>query len=574
MRTKTIHESLNIDNRGNATSKQEITYYNIGNEPLEFSGVHETIFHSRCHGFHFEANTGPIIPHLLPLESEPYQKRFRYELTGSIPPGCSAKLVLNYEWASFRNDAGMEKIATQFDSLTSYKVQINSNDNTFTDHLISVYDGENLLDLDHDYYVTQNGHLIITRQHLSPNSRMSINVRARIKKINLPVVDDIANQYAGCIKDNLVCLTIIHLLRDSLPFFNALLSLGTSKDDLYIIGIPYSSKEEVVEHLRESGFKVYNTRRDFYLTEFNDLVKKALTDACAHCADSGKRLLIIEDGGYAVPLLHEAEFQDYVDLCFGAVEQTANGIWADKKIEEAGRLSFPVMNVAESRIKKERESPLVGRAIFQNINRLLEGYGFSITSQKIGQIGFGTIGEPLARQIMGDGASIAVYDLAEEKRDRARDAGFEVADNLENLFPNKTLIIGCTGQEIVGLDQLRSLNKSVFFVNATSKLRELKYKEFLRSTQRIKSVRGSGTEYRLKGGKQVTIRLLADGFPVNFFENSESIPDREIQFIPALLISAAAYLVNNKISEHKIIPIPESLEKQLEELISLYDETQ
>ncbi len=574
MRTKTIYETIEVDRQGNANCKQEITYHNNGVEPLEFSGIHETIFHSNCDEFNFERITGLINPSQLPFESEPYQKRFRYELTGTLPPNKTATLVLNYKWWQFKEDNRIERIATQFDSLTSYTALIKPNDDTFTNHLISVYDGENLLESVRDYSVTQEGYLQIIRRHLSPNSKMCISIRARIKKIDLPVVNEVGEKYAGCLNNNFACVVIVHLLRDSILFLNSLLSLGFEKSDLFIIGIPYSSKGDVVEHLKELGFNIYSTNKEFYLTTFNGLVKNTLETACEYCVNYKKKLLIIEDGGYAVPLLHEEEFQDRIGLCVGAVEQTANGIWADEEIAEAGKLSFPVMDVARSRIKDERESPLVGKAVFQNINRLLEGYGVSISSQKVGQIGFGNIGKRLAQQIKTDGAEIVVYDHRGENLENARKKGFEVVDNLQSLFSNKTMIIGCTGQEIVGLDQLRNLDRNVFFVNATSKLRELKYKEFLDVTQRIKHVRGSGTEYRLKGGKRITIRLLADGFPINFYDAAESIPDQEIQFIPALMLLASVHLIQNNIRHCEIMAIPELLENELKEIVSLYDETQ
>ena len=91
--------------------------------------------------------------------------------------------------------------------------------------------------------------------------------------------------------------------------------------------------------------------------------------------------------------------------------------------------------------------------------------------------------------------------------------------------------------------------------------------------EELKKKRGIGTEYKLKGGREIIIRLLADGFPVNFFEKSESIPDRKIQFIPALLLGAAGHLVSTGVSENEIIDIPKTLEERLERLMELYDRT-
>lgn len=272
--------------------------------------------------------------------------------------------------------------------------------------------------------------------------------------------------------------------------------------------------------------------------------------------------------------MHEDDdFTKYKDIYVGAVEQTANGIWADQLIAESNGLLFPVMNVAESRIKRERESPLVGTAIIQNINRLLEGYGIDIRNQKVGQLGYGAIGRPLALEMQSNGIDVTIYDLEEKLNEDARKDGLKVAQSLEELLPGKTLIIGCTGKKVVGLSELRKVDRNIYFVNATSKLRELKYKEFLDIAEELKIKAGIGTEYKLKGGREIIIRLLADGFPVNFFESSESIPDQKIQFIPALLLGAAGHLVSAGICEPLIHEIPSALEDRIESLMALYDKT-
>ncbi|MBN1840726.1 MAG: hypothetical protein JW883_00380 [Deltaproteobacteria bacterium] len=457
--------------------------------------------------------------------------------------------------------------------MTTYNLTVVPNDNSFSGHLIYVKDGDDILTRLRDYNVTEEGHLIVTRQHLGPNSNMDIRISARIPRIELPVVDDIARRYEGSFNGQYVVLAILHLLRDSLAFFERLLTMGAQKENIFVLGIPYSSKSEVIDHLLHDGYQVTVAPRVHYFSEFGNFVREILQKALHQCKTTERELLIIEDGGYAAPLFHtDAAFSGDLDLCAGAVEQTANGIWADQELEKAGKLAFPIMNVAESNIKKEQESPLVGQAIIQNINALLAGYGEGLTSMKVGQLGFGSVGQPLARQIQQDGVDLTIYDLDENRREEARREGFAVVDTAGELFPRKTLIIGCTGKEVVGLNELRQLDRSVFFVNASSKLRELKYQEFLDVATKNKLVRGIGTEYRLKGRQGIDIRLLADGFPVNFFEKSESIPDKQIQFIMALLLSAAGHMITENITDPKIVEIPKELEDTLQHVMNLHEE--
>ncbi|MCK4478778.1 hypothetical protein KAU88_09695 [Candidatus Bathyarchaeota archaeon] len=571
----TISETIQVDQANCAKCIQKVSYTNPSEKPYDFSGIFGTFFHKDCDDFDFTDTTGEIHVDVIDIHDEPYQKRLTYSLSGSVSPKNTAGYTLEYTWSNFKDEAGFKRIATKFDFLTNYNLTIIVKDSTFTDRLIRVKDRDQVLNEEAgDYHVTLEGSLFISRQHISPNSNMDIRIIARIPKIPLLVIKDLARDYEGCLDQRHVVICVIHLLRDSLPFFDSLLSMGVEKDDLFIVGIPYSSKIEVVEHLMDDDFRVRHLDKTRYIDEFLGVIKAVLLEACQHCVRTKKSLLIIEDGGYAVPLLHEDdEFSEYSNICVGAVEQTANGIWADQLIAENSGLLFPIMNVAESRIKRERESPLVATAIIQNINRLLEGYGIDIRNQKVGQIGFGVIGRPLALEMQSDGVDVTIYDLDEDINKEAKKDDIKVAQSLEELLPGKTLIIGCTGKEVVGLSELRKIDRNIYFVNATSKLRELNYREFLDIAEKLKIKAGIGTEYKLKGGREIIIRLLANGFPVNFFENAQSIPDQKIQFILALLLGAAGHLVSTGICEPLIHEIPSALEDRIERLMSLHDKT-
>lgn len=573
MRTKIINEMISVDESGNASCTQEIIYKNSYKyKTLDFPGNIRTFFHKNCENFKFIKEKGLTPADIVDIVDQPYQKELQYHISVKIPPQDSITLKLQYDWNNFRDESGFERIATEFDSLTDYNLTIEVTDDTFSDHLISVIDGYTPLG-GKDYFVTAEGHLRITRQHLSPNTKQDIRIYADIKKISLPLVNDTAKKYEGYFSEKYCILLILHLLRDFLPFCDGLLTMGMNMKDLFIVGIPYSSKKVVIEYLRHRKFEVYNIEKDHYIDQFNALVEMVVKKALEHCKQTNKKLLIIEDGGYAVPLIH-GKFTDLAGLCTGAVEQTANGIWVDRELEQSGKLVFPVMNVAEAKVKKERESPLVGQAIIQNINRLLEGYGEGITSMKVGQIGFGTIGKPLALQMKNNGVDLIIYDIDEKKCEEAERCGIHVAKNIAEFMEGKRLIIGCSGEELVGLEELRSADRNIFFINATSKLKEIKYREFIKIADKKKVRRGIGTEYKLKGGRRIIIRLLANGFPVNFFEGSESVPDKQIQFIPALLLATAGYLVKSQINKRKIIDIPEEIQNDVAKLMNLYDESQ
>lgn len=573
MWTKVVREHFVLQNDDSAFCTQEITFNNGATSPVDLSDTFEISFHKNCTNFSFSSNDGRLDPQLQRLIEEPYQKRVQYSLRGSLAPGEEAVLRLTYAWKEFRRLDQFENIATKFDTLTTYNIEIETGDDSFIGYLISVYDGEKVLRRGPDYNVTDAGHLVISRPNLSPNFRMNLRIVAKIKKIELNVVKDISEEYNDCFGHKYIILTILHLLRDSLSFFAGLKSMGASSSEVYVVGIPYSSKPEVIEHLRSEFYTVYSEEKSNYLTEFYSLVKEALKKVVLKCNEEGKKLVIIEDGGYAVPIfLTDPEFEENRGLLVGAVEQTKNGIWADGEVEKEGKLIVPVINVAESRIKKERESPLIGRAILLNLTRLLENSGRSLTNLNIGQIGYGDIGEKLAERIRAEGATLTIYDFKDDRRLLARSAGFNVVDELSLLFHEKNLIIGCSGQEVVGLEELKRLDKSIYFVNASSKLKELKYKQFIEATTKLFRRRGIGIDYVLKGRRRIVIHLLADGFPINFYELSESVPDMDIQFIYALLLSASGFLITGSHASNGIVTIPDEIQTRIEELMALYKE--
>ncbi len=100
-------------------------------------------------------------------------------------------------------------------------------------------------------------------------------------------------------------------------------------------------------------------------------------------------------------------------------------------------------------------------------------------------------------------------------------------------------------------------------VNATSKRREINYQDLDSLTVSREVKKGFGIKYKTTLGKDIW--LLANGYPVNFFD-SESVPDKDIQFVPALLFKAAALLFDKKYSvKLKVHIIPARLQDEIKD---------
>lgn len=375
----------------------------------------------------------------------------------------------------------------------------------------------------------------------------------------IPLLHYYANQsseHDQLLADHVVVL-IPHLLRDSLSYIHALRSAGMRPDQTHVIGIPYSARSDVASILWQQGFQNIYLPPDY---PFDDIVARTLEEALEMCRSRDMRLLIVEDGGYAGPLLH-SQFSTDLALCSGIVEQTRNGIW---QYEHMGVMPprVPVLDVAQCDLKIDKESPLIGEAVVSNIKNLIERLGRGINRYRALIVGFGATGQAISRAFKDAGIDTVVFDQDEQRRKDAVDQGFVTGDELAGLVRDRTLIVGCTGKEPFQLGELSAIGHQTVFVNASSKRREINYAELNRLTKTETQIADVGHERELVNGKKLV--LLGNGFPVNFV--GDSVPDHEIGFILTLLQQGALHIVR----EHGnlapgFVEVPKELQQEIEQ---------
>lgn len=337
--------------------------------------------------------------------------------------------------------------------------------------------------------------------------------------------------------DGYVLVLILHLLRDSLPFISALKTARANPKYMFVIGIPYSYKRKVVEQLKKQCPNVAVP----ISYPFDDEVKKTLTKALDVCRKTRSKIIIIEDGGYAVPCVHK-DVKDVIVHCIGAVEQTTNGIWRDEELLDKGlTLGFPILSIPDCRLKKSIEPKFVGEAVVQNVRNLLSRMDDFVAGKKVCVVGYGTIGEYIAKEAKNQNAIVSVADMDHVRLLTARFNGF-ITDSLENLLRESDIVIGATGRVPIKREGILKLKNNAILVNASSKQLEFDIKDLERLSIR-KTRTDIGTKYELANGNNVF--LLADGFPVNFF-SSESVPGKIIDLILTLLFLGAVLLVRKK----------------------------
>ncbi len=344
----------------------------------------------------------------------------------------------------------------------------------------------------------------------------------------------------------------LHLLSDVQGFISATIQAGMPPERIFLANIPYSTKQAAVANLWTMGI------RNLYITN-DDAINKAVLNAIADAEVVARRtpskLIVVEDGGYIGPYLHEAR-PELLDITAGIVEQTQNGIW---QYEERGvQPRIPLVNVAESALKKNTESPLIGRSIARNVEDQIGKMGFGLGDQRTLLIGFGATGKHAARHLKAACKDLTVFDTNPDRRKEAEVEGYRVCSTLEEGCRDVDLIVGCTGKDSIDSSALLSLKQNTYFANGSSKRRELVWKD-LHDLQTDEQLLPAGVR-RITLITEATLTLLANGYPVNFV--NESVPDEEIAFVYGLLFRSLLLVATSNLSAG-LVPVPADIQSDV-----------
>jgi adenosylhomocysteinase len=337
---------------------------------------------------------------------------------------------------------------------------------------------------------------------------------------------------------------ILHFLADLLGFMDAFRLMGMSWERAQFLHKPYlyRYKDRIARQLshERAGVNPLTPRT------LETIVRNIITNS----RNDGRKIIVVEDGGYVVPLVHRV-FEGDIDRFQGAVEQTTKGITEDLR---AGPTKFPLLSVAGAKVKREKESPQIAIAVWDNVRRLLSWSHHDLTKPKVLVIGYGSIGMNLAVHLRtAYGATVKVFDQDEAKRQEAAKDGFTVDADIKKLIEREhgLIVIGATGQTSIGEEEILTFEHDSVLVSASSDQREIGTEAL-----RILSVDPDGTVLTdPRGGEKVgdvfrlsenhnDITLLAEGYPINFW-NTESMPIKVSQVAMVPLFLAAVALVTN-----------------------------
>jgi adenosylhomocysteinase len=325
--------------------------------------------------------------------------------------------------------------------------------------------------------------------------------------------------------DGLRTVVVLHFLRDLLYFMGSCQDAGLSPERTVVFykPYPYMEKEWVKRCLSDWGYHV---------AAVEDLPKVLP----AFLAAGREDVLIIEDGGYAVPFLHR-KIPAELGRVRGAVEQTMRGLWNDEELlTETGGLQIPVISIAQSKIKGDFEPAGVADALWRNIQRLTPDALLGGNTVLI--IGYGTIGATLARYTPR--MPVLVYDKSLYRRALARHEGIETVDTLADALKRSSvrLVIGTSGTTSIDPEHLALVQNGTYLASASSDQIEIAVAHLAEHCT-SEEINEGCKKYSFRDGR--IVYLLADGYPVNFY-GADSVQNQLIDLVMTQMFMSACFL--------------------------------
>ena len=329
-----------------------------------------------------------------------------------------------------------------------------------------------------------------TGKYLGLDSRVAAKIAISRRRPDylerMPVVQELLRALPKDALRGAGLASVQHLFPSAMALYESLFSLGLAPGDTQVGGKFYSANVNTVTAMDARGLRVHISAtdpNDHLYADAELAVKEMAKDELAalfHNVDPKThrgKFLLLDDGGKLIRALHE-HFPEYAHLCV-CVEQTTRGIQVLEEMKEKGRpILCPVVNMAQSELKRLIESPLIAESVAWHTDGYLRALGLDdklptpANPKTAVVVGFGATGSALAAALKRRGYHVVVTDKDPAKLDAARAAGFDAAPRVD-AFRQADLLFGATGMGAIERSEWRYLKAGAVLANAASGTHEL-----------------------------------------------------------------------------------------------------
>jgi len=341
----------------------------------------------------------------------------------------------------------------------------------------------------------------------------------------IPLLDSVRRQLLSANLDKIKLVAVQHLFKTTVSLIQEILDSGISLNDCHVLGKAYSSIPSVcsalikngvipaIPPLASPGLYKYSQRR---------FIKHWYDDICKSQKEN-QSLILLDEGG---DLLRAVSSKTLHSSNVCGIEQTRFGLSAIAKT------SFPVIQVADSAIKRHLEPPIITREIIRAFSRLSAGQ-----SPRIGVIGIGSLGSCVASALRDAGKDVLVYDQSQVavKNISQTSRLIKICESPKQMLRECDVILGCTGTDVFARIDWTRLGKlrTRHFISCSSG--DYEFLSLLKRSVHSKPSSITDIEISICSKKAV---IYNGGYPINFNRVSEFSPPGDIQLTRALLFGA------------------------------------
>lgn len=369
--------------------------------------------------------------------------------------------------------------------------------------------------------------------------------------LDMPLLDQITDaavhnhSFQG---SEIVVLHINHCMENSFYFSQTMKKLFY---EVIFVGVPYNDRPvdpgyDFIYYFGKNiqdTYQLYQGEKLFCRVQgdFSHAVDRLLEEAFS--ADilpllrGGKKLLIIEDGGYHYPVLKRflKIHPEFTKQILGSVEQTTSGtLKCIDAFRDMGCYPYPCASISRSDIKMYLESCFIAHRVIEELNIFLAHANLFLDYHQILLLGYGIIGRRIARDLDHRFCKIIVYDIDPKIAATARKDGRKTVSSVtSSLFSHNTILLGNVGQNSFTSEMFLAFleGSAQLLCLASSSSQDREFRLFLdmvsgnaalppgvHQTDVVSYKYHKVYTFRYRE-KEKSVLLIADGLPVNFYRS-------------------------------------------------------
>ena len=343
-----------------------------------------------------------------------------------------------------------------------------------------------------------------------------------------------------------------HLLETTGSLFEMLIAMRAKPGNIFVLGKSYSNCTDVIDRLKKLKIKVHDTTKRCSWGDFENAYARDAYDMWKDInrhietkrrgRDAVESIIILDDGGH---VLKEMAEQSRILCKYNiGIEQTTSGTNA------AATRAFPVIQVCSSAIKNWCEPSMVAAVVAQKFRKIIEKYAAThdkAAEAVYGIVGFGHIGTALVNELLKDSIhkNIVIFDKLQSKREEARStyarfSNVQIAEDIDTVFKDTSVIVGCTGTDITAgkAHAFDLATGDKILISCSSK--DVEFHSLLLKLQVENPAPKDPKEDIEFQNKWKTHKIVIakGGLPINFDNTPHSVAPNDIQLIRGLKLAS------------------------------------